>query len=349
MSGLSALADVDAIHSRGEPADPPEQRIDHEERRNIRLCPPESVRVEDLPHPFIECGCGNCPPSVDPLADVLSALDDEVSPPTTYAGERCSSPKPMTVGRARKVYLAYQRAKWQQKDRTSKLGQSLDNYATILEGDRRIRQRFDGLTTVMLTRRVSPLDDRGQWRHPLEIDASLNASEVRRAVKRSLRYQLGNHEFEYVAATAPTTTASTPHEHLLYWIQDPQDQITVQHAETALEKHLELCPRAREEDHRYRVDGTDGAITVQHAPSLVDQVPERAAEIFDQSEATYVTDDGTRLPANTRGAQYLASQLAHLVLDSVINGTVDPQHPTVDGGAIAWVSNKRWFRRSGGL
>jgi hypothetical protein len=192
----------------------------------------------------------------------------------------------------------------------------------------------DGLTTVMLTRRVSPLDEDGEWITPWESGTMLNGGSVRRDVGRRLNYHLGDLEYEYAAVTAPTNQAGTPHEHILLWINDPKDTVDTTYIKPALDKHLDACDYAYEKHHRYRADGTGGAITYRHDPERID-APERIA------------DGHAR---QTKGAQYLASQLAHLPLGDYYDSEKDdPARPLIEGAALAWASPNRWFRSSSGV
>jgi len=53
---------------------------------------------------------------------------------------------------------------------------------------------------------------------------------------------------------------------------------------------------------------------------------------------------------NTAGAQYLASQLAHLPLaDRYAGDRDDPPQALFEGAALAWASPRNWFRASRGV
>jgi hypothetical protein len=60
-------------------------------------------------------------------------------------------------------------------------------------------------------------------------------------------------------------------------------------------------------------------------------------------------DGSSAVPSNTAGAQYLASQLPHLVLGDVYDGTGDVAQARIDGGAIAWAATHKWVRSSSGV
>ncbi len=286
-----------------EPADP--STPDHAARRALPLAPP-SVKSDRLP---------------DPLTD----------------GER-----PVTVDETRETYLRIERDARTTEGRTSKRARHLRRYAQLLESDRELQERYDRPTTVMLTRRLSPLDDSGEWLTPWECDTMLHGGSVRKSVRRCLNYQLGEYDFEYAAVTAPTRSAGTPHEHIYLWIDDPDDAVGVDSIAPALDKHLSNCANASERHHRFRTDGSGGAIRVEHAPPVRGDAPERFSEIREWSE--------TEPRPVTQGAQYLASQLAHLPVGDVDNpAEPNPPDALLEGAALAWASPNRWFRASGGV
>jgi len=320
-----------------EPADPRPERIDDRARRETRLAPP-AMQANRLPSPLVECGCGDCYDAfVDPLAE---------GGPQVYAADECSEPQPLTVERGAESYLRYQRSAWTDTSQTSTYERARGTYARLLDTDRGLRERYgDALTTVLVTRRLSPLDDDGGWLEPLAIDAQLHNESARRSFTRALRYHLRDFEFEYVGVTATTDSAATPHEHVYLWIEDPDDQVTVDHLAPAIEKHVAKVANAYDDDHPVQADGNHGAVTIRHEPPLVDHVPDRLSEIRTQSDVV----DGSIVPVNTRGAQYLASQLPHLVLGDVYDGTTEVQQTRIDGGAIAWASPYDWLRSSSGI
>lgn len=292
-----------------EPADP--SAPDHAARRDLPLVP-ESVKLASLPDPL--------------TADA----------------------RPLTVAEARETYLRTQRASWVTDSRTSKYERHrYRTYPRILEADRHFREEYGGLTTAMVTRRLSPLDGTDSWLTPWECNEMLHGGGVHKAIRQALNYQLRDFNFEWVAVTSPTRSAGTPHEHIYLWTEDPDNQVTADHLVPALGKHLKRCPNAYEKHHRHRAGGTGGAITVEPTPTLSTAVPEKFFEITDES-ATYA-ESGT-LPPGTAGAQYLASQLAHLPLaDFYANRRENPPDPLIEGAALAWASPRRWFRASGGV
>lgn len=240
----------------------------------------------------------------------------------------------MSLKRAVQVYLVYQRSIRQSTELTSGYERHRDKiYPRILSADRYFRSNYDGLTTVLLTRRLEPTDKDGKWIEPAMLDMMLHNKRVMKRVRKSLNYQLRGLDFEYMRVTAPTETAATPHEHRYLWVDDPENRVTVEHIKPALEDHLAYCANARREHHPVVPSGEEGAITIRHTHPLVD---------FE-----YTRGDDIR---HTQGAQYLASQLAHLHLGEKFNpDTADPLLTLLEGGAIAWATPSTWFGTSRGV
>jgi hypothetical protein len=302
-------AQLDSGHDT-EPADP--DNPDHPTRRGLPLAP-SSVKPNSLPDPF-----------VSEKGEVVSVAE---------AGE---------------MYQRVQLSNLDESTLTSKYERhKCEIYPRILEADRHFRAKFNDVTTAMLTRRLSPLDDADRWLTPWECNEMLHGGKVHRSVRRALNYQLDAFSFEWVAVTAPTRSAGTPHEHIYIWIDDSDNSITIDNIFPARAKHLKHCTNAYEKHHRYRADGTGGAITLQHDPEIIDHVPNEFFSIAENSR-TY-TETGKVLP-NTRGAQYLASQLAHLPLgDYYAKDRQDPPQALFEGAALAWASPYNWFRASNGV
>lgn len=288
-----------------EPADP--DNPDHDTRRGLPLAP-DSVKIDSLPKPF--------------RADEGGAA---------------------TVAETGEAYLKMQRSNWNDDFLTSKYERhKFEIYPRILHADRQFQMKYDSLTAVMLTRRLSPLDGDNNWLTPWECNEMLHGGSVHRSVRRALRYQLEGFEFEWLAVTAPTRSAGTPHEHIYLWIDDPGDIVTTDHIVPALNKHLKHCNNAYQEHHQYCTDGTEGAITVQHNPNLRKESHHRVAK--------QVVSGNTPPRSNTLGAQYLASQLAHLPVGDYYNQEKEtPPQALFEGAALSWASPYNWFRASGGV
>ncbi|WP_436935929.1 hypothetical protein [Halovenus marina] len=241
------------------------------------------------------------------------------------------------------TYLRTQWHNWKERDDPSKYERHrFETYPRIHKADRLLQERYAGnLTTAMLTRRLSPTDERDNWMTPWECNEMLHGGQIHRSVNRALRYHLGEFEFVWVAVTAPTRSTGTPHEHIYLWVDDPENEFTVDHLKPALEKHLNYCDNAYRKHHRHRPDGTDGAITVYHSPPLIGDKPEKLMDIL---------EDETPNRPSTTGAQYLASQLAHLpVRDYYETERENPPKTLFEGAALAWASPYNWLRTGEGF
>ena len=282
-----------AASSKTEPADP--SVPDHEARQGLPLAP-KSVKVDRIPKPLTD------------------------------------AEGPLSVKEARESYLRTQRASWTADGRTLKYERHrYEVYPRILGADRHFQEKYDGLTTVMLTRRLSPLDANDNWLTPWECDMMLHGGKVNKAIRKALNYQLGGFEFEWIAVTAPTRSAGTTHEHIYLWVDDLENDIAPDNVIPVLGKHLKYCANAYQRHHRFRADGSDGAITVEHSPNLT------TSRTASQGE-------------NTVGAQYLASQLAHLPIgDYFDSNRENPPNTLLEGAALAWASPHYWFRASAGI
>lgn len=252
----------------------------------------------------------------------------------------------LTAEKARETYLKTERASWNVDGRTSRHKRHCKGlYRRILEADRRLQERYEGLTTAKLTRGLARSDDVGDWLTLWELDEMLNGGEVRNQIRQSINYRLGKKggfDFEWVAVTSVTQTTGTPREYIYLWIDDPDDKVTVQHLAPALEKHLKGCQNAHEEDHQFQESGTGGAITVEHTPPLVDYIPERFFDIQKESEA--------EPRPTTTGAAFVAQKLVHLpVGDYAKSNRKNPPDTLLEGAALAWASPYRWFRASRGV
>lgn len=299
-SSPTSSADQPDEHDQ-EPADPQPVVCTSSERQD-RLLAPQSADFADIPDALIENG------------------------------------KPLTVGEAMKTYVKIVRSNWNSEKYTSKYERHLNLYRRILHADRCVQQQFSDVTTVLFTRRLSPLKDEGEWLTPWKCNEMLHGDSVQRSIRESLSYSLDPFDWEWIGVTAPTEGAGTPHEHLYLWIDDPDDAITTDHIEPALEKHLKHCAHAYENDHQYQQDGSDGAITIKHTPPIDPEWRKKVAKQIIREE--------TAPKPNTAGAIYLASQLAHLSVSDYYSSEQDAPDQLLEGAALAWASPYNWFRAS---
>lgn len=319
-----------------EPADPSNVVADHEARRNTRLY---SSTNPDICKYLIECGCGNCPNFCSPLYE-----EDIEGREDYFSKEYCDSARSMTVDQAREAYVTYERKLENRPDRTAVHERArYKRYPQILNADRYFRTHYDELTTVMFTRRVSPMDSKNNWLHPSQLDLMINSALLLKKVRKAVQYKLRHFDFNYMRLTAVTESAATPHEHRYFWIEDPDNEIDVKHFTSALQKHIDMWANAKKKHHPYDADGDEGAITVQHEPSLVDEEPDKMQEVRHGSKQFEDVDSFLR---NTQGAQYIASQLPHMEMWNKFDHDADTKDTLLEGGAIAKATSSRWFGTS---
>lgn len=285
------------------------RREDLSNRRSRRLIP-DSVPTESLPGALVEDG------------------------------------EPLTLGEASSTYMRINQHLRNASGRTSEYEYATNQYARILRADRHFQHSWGGLTTVMLTRTVSPFSDSGELLTPFEIEEMLNGAALRRSVREALEYHLGDFTFEWAAVTTPNTRTGTPYELIYLWVDDPDNEVVVGLIEPALQRHLDRCPNAYPEDHQYRADGSDGTIEIQHDPPRAELEAERQAEIM--------AEDDIPPYDQTAGALHLATNLPALELADYYDSTeLDPPPTLIEGAAAGWacraIRSHNWVRFSGGV
>lgn len=196
--------------------------------------------------------------------------------------------KSLTVDEARETYLRIERASWKSGEYTSKhMRHRKELYPRILESDRRFQEQYEGLTTAKLTRGLSPFDESGERLTPWELDEMLNGGTIRRSVRESLDYHLSkkrDFDFESVGVTSVTQTSGAPREYIYLWIDDRDNKVSADWLSPALDKHLNRCANAFEDDHAYHENGSAGAITVRHSPPLANHSKDDFWKIQEASE-----------------------------------------------------------------
>jgi len=335
--------------------------------------------ISKLPRPLTACGCGDCFEFVDALAE---------GGPPVYPVDVCKNPEPVTIGEAGERYYAYAVAALD-REWTDWLTQARGRYAQTMEADRQCREQFgDGLTTVLVSLRLSPITNGGdgqnrQWVPPLLLDDSLHVGWEKFRRKATYRLNRDGFNYEYVRVVAGTDdpnppegrVGATPHLHALFYVEDPEDEIN----------RSGYFQTACEDFENAALTDTDaakanGSVEINHGPQPVDYLPEKAADILHETE----TGDATSMPGNTKAAVYLGKQLPHL--DALGDYQTDVSDTEAEAGraeagadygqssktpnrsdtsgttsgksdgmvpfqtaAIAWSSSHDWFGRSGGL
>ncbi|ERH06340.1 MAG: putative rep protein (DUF1424) [Halonotius sp. J07HN4] len=325
---MSATQKCRNEETESEPLDPELDDPIYQRRRSTRVAP-KDVKINRIPDSMLECGCGDCGEAVDPLAEFeFGAL--------AYAADVCPNPIPVTIEKGAEITKRYQRASWNSNGRTSKYERAMTNYGRVLEADRKMRDKCgSSLTTVMLTRRVSPIEE-GRWITPHELDERLHEQDT--SFSKAIRYQLNDFEYEWVAVTATTDTAASPHEHQYLWISDGDNEIDASMFTTAMDKHTRVTG-ATESKHQ-----AGEAITVRYDPSETTYRPSQLMNVHKKSD----TSDGG-LPSNTKGARYIAKQLPSLVIGDVYSPDVSVSDARIDGATVSWVASHNTLRHSRGV
>lgn len=351
-----------------EPADP--ETVDHNVRRQARIAP-SWVTVSNIPNPLLECGCGECPDGVDPLADDTEPWRDVLS-----VAENCDAPIPMTIERAATTTYAYETAAYH-SDRTSRFERVRDTHGRYMDAERELLERWNGeVTTGLLSLRIRPVDevpkgeveeggganygltsvadaeddstesDGGEtvrrWWPPVQIDNRLH--DGWEYVRDRLRAHLESFEYGYCWVVGTTDSAATPHLHVLLWIRDPDEEITVEHLRPAVESFVRNTTGAYPDDHPVSPGESDAAVT-RHDPPRCDGIDD------DQLLHIYHERGDEGFPINTAGFNYVMNQRPEWCMrevvenDDVGRGAVD--YVDLDGAAIAWASPNDWIGTGG--
>lgn len=302
-----------------EPADPSWGQITALPDREATPLAGEAVDPDALSDVFLRCNCGECYESLsDPLAEGgIAALN---------AGKTCPDPAPVAVGKAGEIYRAYAVGEVRNEHWSDKLSAARNRYRRIMTTDRELVAEYDGLTTVLLTFRLSPVTREVKvvedgWLPPLTLDHDLHRrwGDVVKAIRYRVGRKLGL-RYEHVAVTAGTRFHATPHRHCLLWIEDPKDLVTAELFEGVMDIHLESTPTAYPEDHEI-TEGRGGCVSVYHDPPLR------------PSTANGWGNDDPRQGLGTPAAVYVGSQLPHLsALGDLPTLTDSPNDDSGSGG-----------------
>lgn len=319
--------------------------------RGINLAPYDGATREpaDPPVRFIDrCGEGTEPTWANSKktdssedSDCLKTGEHRVPPsrfdqgliaPPSVDPDRLPEPfvadegRPLTRGEARGTYRRIVSSNRATDGVSSKLDDARSRYARIRDGDRYLRTTMDGLTTVLLSLRLSPTDENGRVVTPWQLTEDLYAPLE--SVMGSLRYTLGKHgfEYEYVRVTSGTVGWSSPHLHLYCWVEDPHDAVDCEMFRSVVSKHVEKCPRASWQSHDVTEERT---VVIEHDPLLATETDARDGGIGDLRDVM-----------GTRGALYLGTQLPHMALIG------EPEPWELDRAVTAWISSRRWFSPS---
>jgi hypothetical protein len=241
----------------------------------------------------------------------------------------------MTLEKARKVYLSYKRAEMNREGHTSDLEYVRGLYGNIMDAERQLMDEMENPSTIFLSLRQSPIREdagRREWISPLRLCERLHSPWKR--VYDALRD--GTSEFqrwEYITVTSYTRSAATPHMHILWYVEDPDDELSLEVGKTAVRRYVEANPLASEKFHPVNEGESDAAV-IEHDVS-------RGCDRVDQSNYADVLEnrDGEPFKPNSEALIYMMSQLSSWVL-TLFDGSSDIHRtsPLVDGAVIDWAS-----------
>lgn len=315
-------------------------------RYDESLVAPPSVDCSRIPDPLVTCGCEDWEISHhDPDSDG----DDEVR----QTADVCPNPCPVMRGTARQIYrrivtandpdLGGEDTDDENDDgddgedddgdsyMTSKLQDARRRYARLRDGDAYLQAEMDGLTTVLISLRLSPVDpDSGLLLTPWQLSEDLfqNLGSVMDAVRYTLGQKHG-FRYEWARVISGTEGYATPHCHLYLYVQDPNDAVDHEMFRSAISKFVDRTPRASWNSHDVTENKT---IRIEHDSP-------RATETYGELGEV----DSLRDIPPTTGCIYLGSQLPHFALAG------DTEDWMVDRAVTAWLSPRRWFQPSRGF
>lgn len=158
----------------------------------------------------------------------------------------------------------------------------------------------------------------------------------------------GTSEFqrwEYITATSFTVSCATPHKHILWYVDDPNNELSLEVGKTAVTRYVDANPLASMEYHPVNEGESDAAV-IEHDVS-------RGCDRVDQSNYADVLEhrDGEPFKPNSEALIYMMSQLSGWVLAHVWDGSSDIHRtsPLVDGAVIDWASYHRTWTSSKGF
>lgn len=313
----------------GDPCD-----INHSQRRSTRLVS-ESFDVDDLPKPLVECGCGSCHDGYDPLANRSGFRD------FSYAQNQCDDPRAVTVERAGEIYVRYQKSADNDGNRYSLLQKCRKQQYKYMRAESRLRRRMHDPTLIFLSLRVSPIRiecGKREWVNPVVLDNRI--SDAWGNVKSVLDYQLKDFWWEYCWVTAGTDSAATPHRHVLIYVKDSNNEVTVDMVRAAVESFKRNAKGAERASHAVTAGESDAGMLFHDPPLAEQSMANRDYEVH-----------GALSRITTVHLYYALNQRPHWALKNVYDGDEQTDSGSVDvqAAAIAWASNNHWIGSSDGF
>lgn len=207
----------------------------------------------------------------------LGSECDRKSVPSIYVSDEGKHLK--SWKQARRAYKRHRIGEFHSPVHTTLQKRSRQDYRRLLESDRQLQEKYENLTTALLSLRVPPQRN-GVYVPPLvTLDALMDAWGH---VRRALSYRLRDYEFEFARVVAGTDWFATPHIHVYVWIDGKPD---FEELEPIVEKFVEKCTLAPDDGVGNRA--REGALTLRYKPE-------------------------TREKGETIGSGYVARQIPHI-------------------------------------
>ena len=153
----------------------------------------------------------------------------------------------------------------------------------------------------------------------------------------SVLYNHLNDDFdrwEYVRVTGVTRSSGTPHYHLLVYVDDPDDELSIDTARSAVDSYVRANDRAEKRHHEVEPDQSDAGIVTHTVPQAYDDIDDN-----DLAEVYYYRDEES-FSLSSVFLTYMLSQYPSWVLEHIRSpeGRIDIHDPVVDGAAVLWAS-----------
>lgn len=309
---LAAQTDGDDV------ADPSESEDNY--HTLVESIPDRPLASEDhvgtMAGPAHDCGCGGtfCNASAMNL-NMANVCDEPTVPTMNFARKQFQ--RLIQWGHDRQDGLGIERANAQ--------------YARLLHGDRRLQERYDDVTTILLTFRLSPTTDEKRLRPPLVMHDQLAGTWRKVYQRMSGRYGiLDGYEYEYAKVYSGTETFATPHLHVLIHANDPDNGLTPNDFERTITAHTDEYEHAEPGHHTIHPDGDDGAVRLSHEPLSA------VAVGFDR----YLREDDPQGETVTAGAVYLASQIPRMLVRPAVKNDAQIERWKWHTATWGWASSK---------
>lgn len=199
-------------------------------------------------------------------------------------------------GRARRAYRRHRIGEFHSPKQSTLHYRSRQDYRRLLETCRQLQQRYQQLSTALISLRVPPMEG-DSYIPPLDTVGAL--MDAIADVRDAINYRLREYNWEYARVVAGTDDFATPHVHLYLWIEG---QPTFDQLKPAVEKFVEKCSLAPSNGKGNRA--REGALTLKQ-------------------------DQDLRPSGETTGIVYVASQLPHIGYPDMIDDT------SLEWGAVA--------------